>query len=77
MIYSTLGLRKIQKNVDSGREKGMNSHHAAPRKPHFHAHDVLHALGIMGGAIVGFIKKNTVLVIAAVFGSYFLLYRKT
>ena len=44
----------------------MNSHHAAPRKPHFHAHDALHALGIMGGAIVGFIKKNTVLVIAAV-----------
>ena len=66
MIYSTLGLRKFQKNVDSGREKGMNSHHAAPRKPHFHAHDALHALGIMGGAIVGFIKKNTVLVIAAV-----------
>ena len=44
----------------------MSRLHAAPRRPHFHAHDVLHALGIMGDAILGFVKKNTVLVIAAV-----------
>ena len=46
--------------------KDMSRLHAAPRKPHFHAHDVLHALDIMGGAVLGFIKKNTVLCIAAV-----------
>lgn len=44
----------------------MNKGQLAPRRPHFHAHDFLHALGIIGGAVFGFIRKNTVLVIAAV-----------
>ena len=44
----------------------MNRHHVTPRRPHFHAHDVARALEITGGAVLGFIKKNTVLVIAAV-----------
>lgn len=44
----------------------MNRHHIAPRKPHFHMHDFMHALGVVGNAVLGFIKKNTVLVIAAV-----------
>ena len=44
----------------------MNRQHVAPRRPQLHLHDVLHAIGIAGGAIAEFIKKNTVLVIAAV-----------
>lgn len=46
----------------------MNHHHVSPRRPHTHIHlnDVLHALGIMGEWILVFIRKNTVLVIAAV-----------
>ena len=43
----------------------MSRLHAAPRRPHFHAHDVLHALEIIGNTVLGFIKRNTVLVIAA------------
>ena len=49
----------------------------SPRRPHTHIHlnDVLHALGVMGEGILGFIKKNTVLVIAAVlaFASCFIV----
>ena len=46
----------------------MNRQHLAPRRPHSHIHprDVLHTLGIMGKYVHGFVKKNTVLVIAAV-----------
>lgn len=55
----------------------MNHHHVSPRRPHTHIHlnDVLHALGVMGEGILGFIKKNTVLVIAAVlaFASCFIV----
>ncbi len=55
----------------------MNSHHVSPRRPHTHIHldDVLHALGVMGEGILVFIRKNTVLVIAAVlaFASCFIV----
>ena len=44
----------------------MNRQHVAPRRPHFHLHNVLHALEHAGGAVIDFVKKNTVLVIAAV-----------
>ena len=38
----------------------------APKRPHLHLHHISDALRAIGGAIVGFVKKNTVLVIAAV-----------
>lgn len=44
----------------------MSRQHIAPRRPHFYAHDILHALGVIGKAIIGFAKNNTVLMIAAV-----------
>ena len=44
----------------------MNRHHVAPRRPHFHMHDFMHAIAVVRHAILDFVKKNTVLVIATV-----------